>query len=202
MGDGGGGGDRRLRPRALRRRRLAVHQGGVRHLGGAYAVLLYIANEAVNTYGWLAAGDMLNGLALAETSWTVGLGAALRRVLCRLEQQRGGAAAGNRRRGVDHAWTFLPSFLFIFAGAPYIERLHRMPSLASALGAINAAVVGVILNLAAYSCGAHIFSGRRRRQRLRLLALATLTLLLPFRPIGLHWIVAAGAGCGLARWLI
>ncbi len=117
--------------------------------GGAYAVLAYMAQEAVETYAWLTPGEMLDGLGLAETTpgplilvtEFVGYIGALR-----------GAGGHSIAMGVAGAlvtlWaTFAPCFLWIFAGAPYVERLTHAPRLASALHAVTAAVVGVILNL-------------------------------------------------------
>lgn len=120
--------------------------------GGAYAVLSYIAQQAVETYAWLAPGEMLNGLGLAET--TPG-------PLILVTQFVGFLAAQRAAHGGEYAllagvagallttWVlFLPSFLWIFAGAPHVERLLHRPRLAGALTAITAAVLGVIANLA------------------------------------------------------
>ncbi|MGR3566080.1 MAG: chromate efflux transporter [Heliomarina sp.] len=116
--------------------------------GGAYAVLAYVAQEAVGTYGWLTAGQMLDGLGMAETTpgplimvlqfvgflgawsaegtlWAATLGALLATYV-----------------------TFAPCFAWILLGAPWMERLRRNRALAAALTAVTAAVVGVILNLA------------------------------------------------------
>ena len=114
--------------------------------GGAYAVLAYMAQEAVNGFGWLTAGEMLDGLGLAETTngplilvtEFVGYIAALR---------AGGVAMGILGALVTLWATFAPCFLWIFVGAPYIERLTHAPRLASALRTVTAAVVGVIANL-------------------------------------------------------
>ena len=119
--------------------------------GGAYAVLAYVAQQAVAVHGWLAPGEMLDGLGMAET--TPG---PLIMVL-----QFVGFMAGFRHPepfspllagvlgGLVATWvTFAPCFLWIFAGAPYIEHLRGRPSLNAALSAVTAAVVGVILNLA------------------------------------------------------
>ena len=119
--------------------------------GGAYAVLAYVAQQAVNTYGWLRPGEMLDGLGLAETTpgplimvtQFVGFLAAFRQAtgLPPLVAATLGAALTT--------WvTFMPCFLWIFAGAPFVERLRGNRALSAALGAITAAVVGVILNLA------------------------------------------------------
>jgi chromate transporter len=115
--------------------------------GGAYAVLAYVAQEAVEAYRWLSAADMLVGLGLAETT----PGPLI------LVLQFVGFLAGWQAQG---AWgavagalltlyvTFLPCFAWIFLGAPYVERLHDQPRLKGALAAVTAAVVGVIANLA------------------------------------------------------
>ena len=117
--------------------------------GGAYAVLAYVAQEAAGRYGWLAPGEMLDGLGLAETTpgplimvtQFVGFLAAWR--------ETGASVTAGVAGGLLTTWvTFAPCFAFIFLGAPYIERLRRNASLAAALAGITAAVVGVILNLA------------------------------------------------------
>jgi chromate transporter len=119
--------------------------------GGAYAVLAYVAQQAVENYRWLAPGEMLDGLGMAETTpgplimvlQFVGFMAAFR--------DPGGlppmlaATLG----GLLATWvTFTPCFLWIFLGAPFVEKLRGNKALNSALSAITAAVVGVILNLA------------------------------------------------------
>ncbi len=121
--------------------------------GGAYAVLAYIAQEAVNTYGWLKPGEMLDGLGMAET--TPG-------PLIQVVQFVGFMGAYRNPGALDPViacvlgsiiatWvTYVPCFLWIFLGAPYIEYLRGRKSLSCALSAITAAVVGVILNLAVW----------------------------------------------------
>jgi len=119
--------------------------------GGAYAVLAYVAQAAVETYGWLQPGEMLDGLGMAETTpgpliqvvQFVGFLAAFRDPGALGPYQAATLAA------VLVTWvTFLPSFLWIFLGAPFSERLRGDRALAGALAAITASVVGVILNLA------------------------------------------------------
>ncbi|MDX2204107.1 MAG: chromate efflux transporter [Hyphomicrobiaceae bacterium] len=117
--------------------------------GGAYAVLSYVAQQVVQGYGWLTPGEMLDALGLAETT----PGPLI------LVLEFVGVLAGWRHGGgppllmgvlgaVVTLWaTFAPCFLWIFAGAPYIERLTHEPRLSGALRAVTAAVVGVILNL-------------------------------------------------------
>ena len=118
--------------------------------GGAYAVLTYVAQEAVATYHWLTPAEMMDGLALAET--TPG---PLVLVLCFVGFLAAHAApvfAAPLVSGIIGAaltaWAiFVPSFLFIFAGAPYVEDLRRNAALSGALAGIGAAIVGVIANL-------------------------------------------------------
>ncbi len=130
--------------------------------GGAYAVLAYVAQQAVETHGWLAPGEMLDGLGMAET--TPG-------PLIMVVQFVGFMGAYRYPGGLDPmlagvlgamltTWvTFVPCFLWIFLGAPYIEALRGNLSLGAALSAITAAVVGVILNLAVWF-GLHVTFGK------------------------------------------
>ncbi len=126
--------------------------------GGAYAVLAYVAQEAVQQLGWLRPGEMLDGLGMAETT----PGPLI------MVTQFVGFLAGYRNSGslsplaaatfaaVLTTWvTFLPSFLWIFAGAPFIEKMRGNVALTGAMSAITAAVVGVILNLAIWF-GLHV----------------------------------------------
>ncbi|SFO70857.1 chromate transporter [Geodermatophilus dictyosporus] len=129
--------------------------------GGAYAVLAYVAQAAVTTYGWLAPGEMVRGLALAET--TPG-------PLIMVVQFVAFLGAFRAPGGLDPwtaavvasllvTWvTFVPSFLFVLLGAPYIERLRGNRSLSSALTGITAAVVGVIASLGLYFAVHTLFS--------------------------------------------
>ncbi|MBC7799108.1 MAG: chromate efflux transporter [Gemmatimonadaceae bacterium] len=120
-------------------------------VGGAYAVLAYVAQDAVQAYGWLTAPEMLAGLGLAETTpgplilvlQFVGFLAGFRAPGA-LTGPAGGLAASALTLWV----TFLPCFAFVFLGAPVIERLQQNRALAGALAAVTAAVVGVIANLA------------------------------------------------------
>jgi chromate transporter len=119
--------------------------------GGAYAVLAYVAQQAVENYGWLKPGEMLDGLGMAETTpgplimvlQFVGFMAAFRDAGT-LPPMLAGTFGGLLATWV----TFTPSFLWIFLGAPFIESLRGNRSLNGALSAITAAVVGVVLNLA------------------------------------------------------
>jgi chromate transporter len=121
--------------------------------GGAYAVLTYVAQHAVEVYGWLTPAEMLDGLGLAET--TPG-------PLIQVVQFVGYLAAYRNPAGMDPlvagvvgsiltTWvTFAPCFFFIFAGAPFLDAVSRWPSAQAALRGITAAVTGVVLNLAVW----------------------------------------------------
>ena len=130
--------------------------------GGAYAVLSYMAQAAVQQHGWLTAPEMIDGLALAET--TPGPLILVTQFVGYLAALRGmGSIWGGLAGAAVTLWmTFAPCFLWIFAGAPYIEHISRMPRLSGALAAITAAVVGVILNLSVWF-GLHVLFGRVNR---------------------------------------
>jgi chromate transporter len=121
--------------------------------GGAYAVLAYVAQQAVESYHWLKPGEMLDGLGMAETTpgplimvlQFVGFMAAFRAPGA-LPPLLAGTLGGLLATWV----TFAPCFLWIFLGAPYVEILRGNKALSAALAAITAAVVGVILNLAVW----------------------------------------------------
>jgi len=132
--------------------------------GGAYAVLAYVAQQAVQVYGWLAPGEMVRGLALAETTpgplimvvqFVAFVGAY--RAPGELDPWMAAVLASLLVTWV----TFVPSFLFVLLGAPYMERLRGNRSLSSALGGITAAVVGVIANLGLYFAVHTLFSDTR-----------------------------------------
>jgi chromate transporter len=115
--------------------------------GGAYAVLAYVAQRVVVDFGWLTSAQMLDGLALAET--TPGpLILVVQFVAFVAGFQAHGMIGGVIAAGIALWATFVPCFLWIFLGAPYVESLRHQAPLAGALAAITAAVVGVILNLA------------------------------------------------------
>lgn len=133
--------------------------------GGAYAVLSYVAQAAVEHYGWLTAQEMVRGLALAETTpgplimvvqFVAFLGAF--RDPSGLDPWAAAVVAS-----VLVVWvTFVPGFLFIFVGAPYVERLRGNESLTAALTGVTAAVVGVIANLAFYFAVHTLFGDAER----------------------------------------
>jgi chromate transporter len=121
--------------------------------GGAYALMAYMAQQVVETHHWLTAPEMVDGLGLAETTpgplilvtQFVGFLAAFRHAA-----PFSPLAAGIAGAAMTTWVTFVPSMLWIFAGAPYIEQLRSNRKLAGALAAITAAVVGVILNLSVW----------------------------------------------------
>jgi chromate transporter len=152
--------------------------------GGAYAVLPYVSQQAVEHYQWLQPGQMLDGLALAETTpgplimvlQFVGfLGA------WNLPAPFSPLVGATLGAAITTWVTFLPCFLWIFLGAPYIERLREHAALTAALSAITAAVAGVVLNLAVWF-GWHV--------------------LWPTDGAidGLDWAIAVVALVGLVRW--
>ncbi len=126
--------------------------------GGAYAVLAWMADTAVNTKNWLTPEQMVDGLGLAETTpgplilvtEFVGFQAGF---------AKGGLLVGLASAGVTLWMTFLPSFLFVFAGAPWTLWIAGKPRLAAALSGVTAAVTGVILNLTLWFA-AHVFFAR------------------------------------------
>lgn len=195
-------------------------QAAVVTFGGAYAVLAYVAQRAVEDFGWLRPGEMAAGLALAET--TPG-------PLILVLQFVGFVAAFRLPGGLDpwHAaalgaalttWvTFAPSFLFIFVGAPYVEALRGSRALRGALACIGAAVVGVVLNLALWLALHTLFAASAPFAwgplRLELPAaqswqpvatlLTALALLAQFRfHLGLGWLLAGSAALGVLAQLL
>jgi chromate transporter len=187
--------------------------------GGAYAVLAYVAQRAVETYGWLSAGEMLDGLALAETTpgplimvlQFVGFMGAFR-APGMLHPLLAGTLGGLLATWV----TFAPCFLWIFLFAPLIERLRGARALSGALAAITAAVVGVILNLAVWFAIHTLFAQTREVAAgpLRfdapvfasidpwaaVLSAAALVAVFRFR-IGMMWVLAGAGAAGLGLYL-
>jgi chromate transporter len=121
--------------------------------GGAYAVLSYVAQHAVHSYGWLGPGEMVRGLGLAET--TPGPLIMVLQFVAFLGAYRDPGSLDPWAAAVLGAmlttWvTFVPAMLLVFLGAPYVERLRGNSGLAAALAGVTAAVVGVIANLAVF----------------------------------------------------
>jgi len=186
--------------------------------GGAYAVLAYVAQEAVEKFGWLQPGEMLDGLGMAETTpgplimvtQFVGFMGAFRQATG-LNPMLAGTLGG-----ILTTWvTFLPCFLWIFLGAPFIERLRGNKALASALSAVTAAVVGVVLNLAIWFAIHTLFGETRPIETALLdfdlpvpaslnlpalvLTIAALVAVFRFR-VGALPVLAACAFAGLLYW--
>jgi len=169
--------------------------------GGAYAVLAYVAQRAVEVYGWLAPGQMVQGLALAET--TPG-------PLIMVVQFVAFVGAYNDPGGLNPwvaavvaslvtTWvTFVPCFLFILLGAPYVERLRGNHSITAALTGITAAVVGVIANLAVYFAEHTLFARTTRATA------GPLNVVVPrlgtVRPVAVAIAVIGGTLLVRARW--
>jgi len=186
--------------------------------GGAYAVLAWVAQAAVDHYGWLAPGEMLDGLGLAET--TPG-------PLIMVTQFVGFLAAFREATGLPPlvagvlgalltTWvTFAPCFLWIFLGAPYVERLRGNRALSAALQTITAAVVGVILNLSIWF-SLHVLFAEVRRVGFQALSfdVPVLTTLDPVAAVltaaaivavfvlrlAMGWVLGGAAAAGLLLW--
>jgi len=173
--------------------------------GGAYAVLAYIAHVAVSSYAWLSAAQMIQGLALAES--TPG-------PLIMVTEFVGFLGGWNHTRGmsplaggvlgalVTTYVTFLFCFMFIFIGAPYVEALAGNRRIQAALVAVTSAIVGVILNLAVFFGTRILFpEGGGLDVFALLLALAAFVVLLRFR-VPIQYVVAAGALVGMGSRLL
>nr|WP_308209587.1 chromate efflux transporter [Micromonospora sp. RHAY321] len=188
--------------------------------GGAYAVLAFVAQRAVEDYGWLTAGDMVRGLALAET--TPGPLVMVVQFVAFLGAYHNPGTLNPWVAGVVGSllttWvTFVPCFLFVLLGAPYVERLRDNHTLSAALTGITAAVVGVVANLGLYFAAHTLFA------RQHLVTTGPLHVELPdlgsWRPVplaiaavaavlvfGLRWsvlrVLAVSAALGLAAGLL
>lgn len=183
--------------------------------GGAYAVLAYMGQDVVTRHGWLEAAQMMDGLGLAET--TPGPLILVTEFVGYLAAYRHGGepamAMGLLGAAIALWATFVPCFLWIFAGAPCVDWIIAQPRLRGALAAISAAVVGVILNLAVWFA-LHVFFGRVDHVTWgalslwvpdpatldwRVVLLATLSgYLLLWRHAGIVTVLAVAAGLSLA----
>jgi chromate transporter len=168
--------------------------------GGAYAVLAYVVQQSVEVYGWLSPAETVAGLALAET--TPGPLIIVLQFVGFMAGWNAPGAAGPALTAAMTAllatWaTFLPSFVLILVGAPYVERLTANPRLAGALSGITAAVVGVIANLAVLFGGTVIFPAGLQAPHWPALAIAIAALiLLEQGRLDVLWIIAGGALAG------
>jgi chromate transporter len=184
--------------------------------GGAYAVLAYVAQAAVETFGWLAPGEMVDGLGLAET--TPGPLILVTQFVGFLAAFRSPGSLDPLVAGTVGAllttWvTFAPCFLWIFLGAPYVEALRGNKAIAAALAAITAAVVGVIMNLALWFAMHVVFREMQRVGRLGIsldlpvftsvdwgaaaLAIGAMIAMLRYK-VGMLLTLAVCAGAGIA----
>ncbi len=183
--------------------------------GGAYAVLAYMAQAAVEQYGWLSPGEMLDGLGMAES--TPGPLIQVVQFVAFMGAFRDAGALDPYLAGIFASvlatWvTFVPCFLWIFLGAPYIERLRENRTIAASLSAITAAVVGVMLNLAAWFA-VHVLFASVREERLYgvrwlipdlgtvqpaslLIAVAAAVALIRYK-MGVLYVLGAAAGVGV-----
>jgi chromate transporter len=172
--------------------------------GGAYALLAYMAQQAVETHHWMTAPEMVDGLGLAET--TPGPLILVTQFVGFLAGFRHAAPFSPVVAGVLGAamttWvTFVPSMLWIFAGAPFVEQLRANQRLSGALAAITAAVVGVILNLSVWFA-LHVLFGQVEEQHLGVLRwFAFDPLALDLKTTALA-VIAAVLAFGLHRSLI
>jgi chromate transporter len=169
--------------------------------GGAYAVLAYVAQAAVDAYGWLAPGEMIDGLAMAES--TPG-------PLIQVVQFVGYLAAARAATGLSPilagtagavltTWvTFVPSFLWILLGAPAVEWLRGVRRLTAALSAVTAAVVGVIASLA-WWFALHATFGTVAERRLGP-GVLDVPELATFEPVAAALVVAAAVALHGLRW--
>ena len=172
--------------------------------GGAYAVLPYVVQAAVGHYGWLTTTQMMDGLALGETTpgplimivAFVGFVAAWQTQTLGADQLLLAAITG---AGIATFFTFLPSFIFIFAGAPWVEASRGKLSWSAPLSAITAAVVGVIFNLALFFAG-HVLWPQGAEGRLDIAA-ALMILAALFALWRLRWnVIPVLFLCALAGW--
>jgi chromate transporter len=173
--------------------------------GGAYAVLSYIADVAVNGYGWLTASEMVRGLGLAESTpgplimvtEYVGFVAAWKHAPADVSRDVYAALGAL----VTVYATFLPTFLFIFLGAPYVEWLSGNRQLQAALTGVTAAVVGVIANLAVFFGLRVLFPDNGSLDVFAAaVAVACFLVLLRFA-VPTYWLVPVGAVAGMV-WVL
>ncbi len=162
--------------------------------GGAYAVLAYMTQEVVTDYGWIGTTEMIDALGLAET--TPGPLILVTQFVGHLAGAAQGGAALAVAAGLMTLWvTFVPCFIWIFAGAPLIDWLEGQPRIAAALRAITAAVVGVIANLSLWFA-AHVAFAEVGR-----ISAGPLTLLAPdLSTLNLAALALAGLAAALLLW--
>jgi len=183
--------------------------------GGAYAVLPYVAHQSVNVYGWMKPGQMIDGLALGETTpGPLIMIVAFVGFVGGWQSTELGWTGAILGCVIATYFTFLPSFLFILIGAPFIEQMREDVHVTAALTGITAAVVGVIFNLAVFF-GQAVFFPNIDFQKMQnidwasiltginffgiLLAVAAYVALSKFK-MNVIWVVFLSALCGIARY--
>ncbi|MEM6972370.1 MAG: chromate efflux transporter [Pseudomonadota bacterium] len=171
--------------------------------GGAYALLPYVADQAVESYAWLTAAQMLNGLAIAEaTPGPLILVTTYAGFFAGWSTLGGGTSMALATGGLATFYTFAPSFMLILTFAPVVERLHALAPVRRALAGISAAVVGVIANLAVYLAEASFFPSGFDAPEIAKIMLFAIALYAVFvRGIGVLTLVMAGAGAGVVLHL-
>ena len=165
--------------------------------GGAYAVLPFVADAAVNRFGWLSADDMVAGLALGESTpgplimvnTFVGFLAGY--------NVEGGLAWGLAGATIATLCTFVPSFVFIICGAPLVDRIRTAGAFASSLNGITIAVVGVIAGLAVFVARHAAFSDGQPDWLVIIVASVAFVAVVRYR-VGVVSIVVTSAAVGLA----
>ena len=173
--------------------------------GGAYAVLPYVAQVSVEKYHWLSNLQMIDGLALGETTpGPLIMVLSFVGFMAGFHHSAGSLWVGMLGLTVTTFYTFLPSFLFIFIGAPFIERTRQNQSIRMLLSFVTAAVVGVILNLTVYLCKAVVFPNGMTFRLIDYVALAWI--LISFfamyqKGIGIIKWIGISAVFGLGRYL-
>ncbi len=175
-------------------------------IGGSYTVLPYVAQFAVAKLNWLSKPQMIDGFALAETTpGPLIIVVAFVGFMAGFHHFNGSIAMGSLALVVTTFYTFLPCFLFIFAGGAFIERTHNNAVAEQILGVVTAAVVGVILNLTLFLGREVVFPGGVDMRHLDLFSLGwivvCLLLILRFR-MNVVFLILLSLGFGLSRYFL
>lgn len=176
-------------------------------IGGSYTVIPYVAQVAVSKMHWLTSSQMTDGFALAETTpGPLIIVVAFVGFMAGYNHFHGSLWMGTLGLVATTFYTFLPCFLFVFAGAPLVERTQGKPTIQGVLGLITAVVVGAILDLTLFLGKAIIFpSGRVTLRRLDAISLGwvilSLVLLQRFK-LNLIYLILLSIGVGLVRYLL
>ncbi len=165
--------------------------------GGAYAVIGYVADQAVGQLSWMTAAQVIDGLALAETA--PGPLILFNTYAGTMAAAQGGFAAALLGGMLATVVTFLPSFVLVLAGAPFVAQLYENHWLRRALAGVTAAVIGLIASLAALLASTVLWSSRGLNYETTFIALLAL-LILATRLLPAPLLIALGAIVGLTRW--